>query len=205
MKFLNKLSGASNYLCLAFFLLTAELSNAQQIVNGTVSDSQTGEALENVTVLLKKADIHFHTLQNGSFVLKTTVLPDSLLISAMGYEQAAYSVDSARLSFKIRLDRRTVELAQVNVTSRRLLVEVMGVDLKMNPVNTSQDFLRKVPGLFTAQHAGGGKAEHLILSELWEFSTCSTKTAAKTGGICTSQANTAIPMVLLTSIRISTA
>jgi outer membrane receptor for Fe3+-dicitrate len=151
------------YLCLVFFLSIAALSTAQQIVSGTVSDSQTGEALKNVIVLLKKADIHFHTLQDGSFILKTTVLPDSLLVSAMGYEQAVYPVDSSFLSFNIRLNRHEIELAQINVTSQRLLNEIMSVDLKMNPVNTSQDFLRKVPGLFIAQHAGGGKAEQVFL------------------------------------------
>ena len=33
----------------------------------------------------------------------------------------------------------------------------------MRPVNTSQDVLRIVPGLFIAQHAGGGKAEQIFL------------------------------------------
>ncbi|MCL1933092.1 MAG: TonB-dependent receptor [Candidatus Azobacteroides sp.] len=145
------------------FLHTTILVNAQQTIGGIVSDSRTGEALENVIVLLKKADIHFHTLQDGSFILKTTVLPDSLFVSIMGYEQAVYAVDDNHLSFNIRLDRHAIELAQINVTSQRLPTEVMSVDLKMNPVNTAQDLLRKVPGLFIAQHAGGGKAEQIFL------------------------------------------
>ena len=145
------------------FLFASTNLNAQQTINGTVLDDQSGEALKNVIVLLKKADVHFHTLQDGSFILKTALLPDSLFISAMGYEQAVYPVDSSHLSFNIRLDRHEIELAQINVTSQRLLTEVMSVDLKMNPVNTSQDFLRKVPGLFIAQHAGGGKAEQIFL------------------------------------------
>jgi outer membrane receptor for Fe3+-dicitrate len=37
------------------------------------------------------------------------------------------------------------------------------IDLKTNPVNSSQEILRKVPGLFIGQHAGGGKAEQLFL------------------------------------------
>jgi len=151
------------YLHFLTFISVSTLMNAQQTVSGTVSDSRTGEAIKNVFVLLKKSDIHFHTLQDGSFVLKTAVLPDSLFISAIGYEQAIYPVDSSRLSFNIRLDRHEVELAQINVTSQRLLTEVMSVDLKMNPVNTAQDLLRRVPGLFIAQHAGGGKAEQIFL------------------------------------------
>ena len=37
------------------------------------------------------------------------------------------------------------------------------VDMSINPVNSSQEVLRYVPGLFIAQHAGGGKAEQMFL------------------------------------------
>lgn len=37
------------------------------------------------------------------------------------------------------------------------------IDLQTTPVNSSQEILRKVPGLFIGQHAGGGKAEQLFL------------------------------------------
>ena len=36
-------------------------------------------------------------------------------------------------------------------------------DILIRPVNSSQDLLRLVPGLFIAQHAGGGKAEQIFL------------------------------------------
>lgn len=47
------------------------------------------------------------------------------------------------------------QLNHMNATSK--------VDLKVNPVNSSQEVLRTVPGLFIAQHAGGGKAEQMFL------------------------------------------
>ncbi|MEG1160546.1 TonB-dependent receptor [Bacteroides sp.] len=47
------------------------------------------------------------------------------------------------------------QLNHMNATSK--------VDLKINPVNSSQEVLRTVPGLFIAQHAGGGKAEQMFL------------------------------------------
>jgi outer membrane cobalamin receptor len=37
------------------------------------------------------------------------------------------------------------------------------IDLQLRPVNSAQDLLRLVPGLFIAQHAGGGKAEQIFL------------------------------------------
>ena len=39
----------------------------------------------------------------------------------------------------------------------------MKLDLQNTPVNSSQEILRKVPGLFIGQHAGGGKAEQIFL------------------------------------------
>jgi hypothetical protein len=60
-------------------------------------------------------------------------------------------------------DSLSVNLTQVEVVSAQLLNQIMKVDLRMNPVNSSQDLLRKTPGLFIAQHAGGGKAEQIFL------------------------------------------
>ncbi len=37
------------------------------------------------------------------------------------------------------------------------------IDLDINPVKNTQELLRLVPGLFIAQHAGGGKAEQIFL------------------------------------------
>ncbi len=39
----------------------------------------------------------------------------------------------------------------------------MNVDVKTNPIKSSQEILRKIPGLIIGQHAGGGKAEQIFL------------------------------------------
>jgi outer membrane receptor for Fe3+-dicitrate len=49
----------------------------------------------------------------------------------------------------------TEELNTISTISR--------LDLNVTPVNSSQEVLRKVPGLFIGQHAGGGKAEQIFL------------------------------------------
>lgn len=41
--------------------------------------------------------------------------------------------------------------------------QISKVDFSVAPVNTAQDLMRKVPGLFIAQHQGGGKAEQIFL------------------------------------------
>lgn len=60
-------------------------------------------------------------------------------------------------------DTLHTQLNQIVVNAPRIEKEMMKVDLTMTPVNTAQDLLRKVPGLFIAQHAGGGKAEQIFL------------------------------------------
>ncbi len=40
---------------------------------------------------------------------------------------------------------------------------INALDFELRPRNSAQDMLRNVPGLFTAQHAGGGKAEQIFL------------------------------------------
>ena len=57
-----------------------------------------------------------------------------------------------------------VQLHEVTVGARlRHLNEAVRHDLKAAPVQSSQQVLRVVPGLFIAQHAGGGKAEQMFL------------------------------------------
>lgn len=71
-------------------------------------------------------------------------------------------VDSA--GFQFHDTTKNIILHEV-VISKKLnhLNEIAKVDLKVNPVNSSQEVLRSVPGLFIAQHAGGGKAEQMFL------------------------------------------
>jgi outer membrane cobalamin receptor len=58
-----------------------------------------------------------------------------------------------------------LNLAEVRVNGKKnsSLNTIGSVDIMLRPVNTSQDVLRIVPGLFIAQHAGGGKAEQIFL------------------------------------------
>lgn len=77
------------------------------------------------------------------------------LIAAGHYAYAGTPQDSIPL--------KESHLSPIEVTAPKVERAMLKVDLKMTPVNTAQDLLRKVPGLFIAQHAGGGKAEQIFL------------------------------------------
>ncbi len=57
------------------------------------------------------------------------------------------------------------DLSAVTIISRQSssLNKIGQVDIRLRPVQTTQDILRIVPGMFIAQHAGGGKADQLFL------------------------------------------
>ena len=105
-----------------------------------------------------------HTDQTGFFQLEGISLGDTLWFSHVGYRTAIHIVKSVEMQLEIRLVSTAVSLDEVVITNKlNPLSLISDVDIQLNPVNSSQDILRKVPGLFIGQHAGGGKAEQIFL------------------------------------------
>ncbi len=145
------------------FLLLAGLSAWGQTIEGTIKDSDTGEPVEFVTIYNLTKDVHSHSNLTGSFSLKNTLPGDSIFISMVGYDRMQFVVAEST-DWNLRIQPAPVELSQVTITPEiNTLNKIKQIDLKLNPVNSSQEILRKVPGLFIAQHAGGGKAEQIFL------------------------------------------
>ncbi len=91
-----------------------------------------------------------------------------LIVSHIGYKTEIIPIEvKPRLlsSVTVNLKKADLDLSEVRVNSKKssALNTISAVDIKLRPVNTSQDVLRIVPGLFIAQHAGGGKAEQIFL------------------------------------------
>ncbi|MBA3664821.1 MAG: TonB-dependent receptor [Bacteroidetes bacterium] len=66
--------------------------------------------------------------------------------------------DSLLVQKGINLKEVIVSESNANATQ-----VISKIDLQLRPTNSAQDLLRLVPGLFIAQHAGGGKAEQIFL------------------------------------------
>ncbi|CAL2080001.1 TonB-dependent receptor precursor [Tenacibaculum dicentrarchi] len=60
-----------------------------------------------------------------------------------------------------------IELSEIIINSKNEKKlgthKVSKISLQLRPINSAHDFLKTVPGLFIAQHAGGGKAEQIFL------------------------------------------
>ena len=142
------------------FLLTI-FSGYGQIQKGTVREA-SGNAIENAYVVNSNSKGHAHSNEFGSFSIDKTKLDDVVEISALGYKKANFSMKNEEAVFVLEKD--VYSLDQVVIQPKLNAMNVISkIDLLAAPVNSSQEILRKVPGLFIGQHAGGGKAEQIFL------------------------------------------
>ncbi|MBC8081797.1 MAG: TonB-dependent receptor, partial [Hymenobacter sp.] len=94
----------------------------------------------------------------------------SLRVSGLGYAARTQTVlltAGETRTLTVRLPVAAFSLAGVTVAQpldpNQSLAAISDIDKVLRPVNSAQDLLRLVPGLFIAQHAGGGKAEQIFI------------------------------------------
>jgi outer membrane cobalamin receptor len=132
-----------------------------QTIKGVVKDD-SGSFIENAYIYNSATQAHSHTDEFGAFTLDKTSPNDVLIISALGFKKTEISVSNNFL--EIALQSEVLRLEEVTISSKLPAMNVISrIDLETRPVNSSQEILRKVPGLFIGQHAGGGKAEQIFL------------------------------------------
>ncbi len=142
-------------------LFLTGLVSHSQVQKGTITD-QFGNVIENAYLVNLTSDSHAHTNDLGMFSIDKTTIGDLLEISALGYKKLNYKVvDGAN---NIILEDDIFRLNEIVIQQKLSAMNVISkIDLQTTPVNSSQEILRKVPGLFIGQHAGGGKAEQIFL------------------------------------------
>jgi len=158
-------------LVVAWLLATNASAQNTATLRGTVADSLSGQALAGVSVGLQGQPGGTATDALGQFRLGGLAAGTyTLRVGALGYRAQAVPVtlkagESQRLT--LRVATTTLSLAEVTVSQPRdpnqSLAAISHIDQVLRPMNSAQDLLRLVPGLFIAQHAGGGKAEQIFL------------------------------------------
>jgi len=154
-------------------LLAAPAALAQRpaALRGTVADSLSGQPLAGVQVALLGQPGGTATDALGQFRL-------------VGLAAGTYRVQLGALGYRLKtreitlvagetrgltavLATTSLNLAEVTVSQPRdpnqTLAAISHIDQTLRPINSAQDLLRLVPGLFIAQHAGGGKAEQIFV------------------------------------------
>lgn len=136
-----------------------------QVLEGTVKNDD-GQPIIDAYVYLINSKMHSHTDDLGYFKLSNVAADDTLVVTYLGYHTIRKTLNQEALDQPLRLTMKEGKLLldQVQVTgSMRNPYQISNIDLKLNPVKSSQEILQKVPGLIIAQHAGGGKAEQIFL------------------------------------------
>lgn len=155
-------------LILAGFILLSFLSVSaqQQSLTGVVAGN-TG-FIEQVRVQVVNNGQYAITDSLGQFELKN--LPIGIVQikwSRMGFydrvEKVTIKAGENALP-TVYLVSNTITFKEITVNGKRQPSNIIStLDLQLRPVGSSQDLLPLGPGLFIAQHAGGGKAEQIFL------------------------------------------
>ncbi len=145
----------------SFLMLLVGLLSFGQIQKGSIVDSNS-DRIENAYIVNTNSQSHAHTDEFGHFAIDKTSIGDVLTVSALGFKKTNYTITSNEVT--VALENDTYKLDEVVIQSKLNAMNVISkIDLQTAPVNSSQEVLRKVPGLFIGQHAGGGKAEQIFL------------------------------------------
>ena len=151
-----------------FLFFTVTVFSQKGRIEGFISDAENKTPLNGATVIVgsNKGD---NSDAFGNFSI-ANVNPGQyeLIVSHVSYKTEIIPVEVKEnliSTLSIALKKSNLDLAEVRINGKKStpLNMIGSVDIMVRPVNTSQDVLRIVPGLFTAQHAGGGKAEQIFL------------------------------------------
>ncbi|RYE25191.1 MAG: TonB-dependent receptor [Sphingobacteriales bacterium] len=155
---------------LSFILVACALiSNAHTgSVKGIVKGADN-KPVDGANIFIKELKVSAVTDVFGAYFLKG--IPEgkyAITISHVGFEPYEDNIkieDGITTDIVTNLNPAGVNLSGVTINAQKELLHssVSGVDLKLRPINTTQDILRMVPGLFISQHQGGGKAEQIFL------------------------------------------
>src|SRR5580704_3916037 len=139
---------------------------SQQIIRGNILDKTNGEPLQYAVVSQGGRGTSVTSDKEGYFQLTIPGSVDSLNISIIGYRPITLAVFKIKKPLIVQMDRGPVDLQSVTITpqsNNATFQTLSAIDLHIRPINSAQDLMRLVPGLFLGQHHGGGIAEHIFL------------------------------------------
>lgn len=146
-----------------FILLLLNSPLFAQTITGKIIDEYQ-QPIQGAHILNKTTDSHTHSNENGEITLEKCSIGDSLQVSFIGYQLELIEIKSLTDLLTITLYEKVVSLEEITISPEINALRIISdIDIQTNPVNSSQDILRKMPGLFIGQHAGGGKAEQMFL------------------------------------------
>lgn len=151
---------------LLWLFLVSAIAQAQNFtLTGKVTE-QDGTPIPGASVLVD-ANRGGATDELGRFTIPGLEQGEhTIVISFLGYARQELRIHMERdTQVRAKLDPAPIELQEVSVGNGPANCQtgnISLIDSRTRPVNNSQELLQLVPGLFVAQHAGGGKAEQIF-------------------------------------------
>jgi hypothetical protein len=143
-----------------FTLLCSTLfvSGQTGIIEGFIKDVDTRSPIIGATINIPNNSKGDNTDAFGSFRFSNIAAGQyELVASHIGYKTEIVPVEvkaNYTSTVTVQLRKSDLDLSEVKVNTKRSLGlnTLSQVDIMLRPVNTSQDILRIVPGIFIAQH-----------------------------------------------------
>jgi outer membrane receptor protein involved in Fe transport len=156
---------------LAISIISLSYAQTGQL-EGIVTGADQNEGLVGVNIILEGTVFGTISGVHGDYLLSgIPVGTHTVIFSYIGYETFEREIriqEDQRATLDVVLEPGSINLAAVTVEayqpfSAASSKAIRNFDLKVKPVRSAQDVLSLVPGLFIAQHAGGGKAEQIFM------------------------------------------
>lgn len=149
--------------------ITAKAQTTTQI-SGTVKDNTDQKNIPGASIVITDNGHGSITNENGEYTL-AHISPGeyTLKITSTGYEPLTKKIKvtaAGKNTFSVSLKPNLLNLSEITVSAATTRPGENKMDMlamQLQPVKSAQDLLRTVPGLFIAQHAGGGKAEQIFV------------------------------------------
>src|SRR5688572_9507228 len=157
----------ANFFTVLIFI-SAALFGQKGKIEGYISDAENKTPLNGASIIISN-----NQGSNSDAFVKfsiTGINPGQyeLVVSHISYKTEIIPLEvngNIISTVSIAMEKANLDLAEVRINGKKSssLSTIGSVDIMLRPVTSSQDVLRIVPGLFIAQHAGGGKAEQIFL------------------------------------------
>lgn len=151
---------------ITFILFLTSLHAVSQVVRGKIIDAASRQPLASASITEDGNQSNsIVTDQDGNFLIKVSNSDAKLIASFIGFQNTTINI-AGKKDIRIEMQPGSVSLKEVvldNKSVQHKFATLAKVDLDLHPVRNTQELMRIVPGLFVAQHAGGGKAEQIFL------------------------------------------
>jgi outer membrane receptor protein involved in Fe transport len=154
------------FIALCFILLGCP-AFAHSSIKGRVVTSKNGEPLNNAVIILRENNTMALSDESGAFEFKRLEAGiyhlECYMLGFRSQTQEVSVEENETKVLTIRMEEGFLQIDQITVSPRKDINYFNAIDFRLRPTQTTQDLLRLVPGLFIAQHAGGGKAEQIFI------------------------------------------